>query len=423
MTHPANTWGNRWTSIQHLALEYRVDHTTFPPVYVLSHARLDVPVFKTIPGLINRATLVVPEERAAEYRARWPHTNIAEIPAGMYGVERGVAQARQFVLDLAAATDHPRCVILDDDITGIAMQYEAEDGKATSAFVAKVGPARDIYTIGVFAWTIDLLNRVMNDNPTVVIAGPQNRNDQRTLDAAQAMYDLNYGRMPIGFVMWDLARFKKYAGRLDMRYNRHGEDLWATMTILHNGGSYGRIPSVLVSYYDEHTQSTLKTPATEHLIRQAEYDRILTEEWKDLVRVKWDILDRFAGAAPNLRLFRGTAPFKRVLWDGTVKTAPGKSGEPAAPKKESTMKVNVPIQVDISDDQRIALGAVLTGRLKPKYYASRDDVKAWVAEHGEKDWATDIEDAYADRFQAEAEVAEAVADEAEESDADGSDLL
>jgi len=422
VTHPANTWGNRWTGIRNLAADYRVDHSSFPPVYVLSHARLDVPVFKTIPELSRYAILVVPEERYREYQDAWPHTDIIVIPDGMYGVERGVAQARQAVLDYAEQVGYERCVILDDDITGISMQYEGEDGKATSAFVAKVGDQRSTYTLGVFAWTLDILDDLMNDNPTVVIAGPQNRNDQRTLDAAQALYDLNYGRMPIGFVMWDLARFKKYAGSLDMRYNRHGEDLWATMTVLHNGGSYGRVPSVLVSYYDEHTQSTLKTPETEHLIRQAEYDRILTEAWKNKVRVKWDILDRFAGAAPNLRLFRDTAPFKRVLWDGTVKTAPGK-GRTATPKKESTMKVNVAIQVEITDEQRVALGAVLTGRLKPKYYASRDDVKAWVAEHGDKDWATDIEDAYADRFQAEADKAVEVADEAEESDADGADLL
>lgn len=422
MMHPANSWGNRWTSIQWAAMEYRVSSDAFPPVFVLSHARLDVPVFKTIPELHRYATLVVPEEKYDAYQAKWPYTKIVTIPEGQYGVERGVAQARQFVLDEAEALGHDRVVILDDDITGISMQYEAEDGKATSAFVAKVGAERSTYTLGVFAWTLDILSQLMEDNETVVIAGPQNRNDQRTLDAAQARYDINYGRMPIGFVMWDLARFKKYAGSLDMRYNRHGEDLWATMTILHNGGSYGRVPSVLVSYYDEHTQSTLKTPETEHLIRQAEYDRILTEDWKDKVRVKWDILDRFAGAAPNLRLFRDTAPFKRVLWDGTVKTAPGK-GRTAEPKKESNMKVNVAIQVNLTDEQRVALGAVLTGRLKPKYYASRDDVKAWVAEHGEKDWATDLEDAYQDRFQAEPAAAEEVADEAEESDAEGDDLI
>lgn len=420
--HPANSWGNRWTSIQKYAMDFRVSAEDFPPVYVLSHARLDVPVFKTIPELHRYATLVVPEEKYDEYTAKYPYTNILAIPEDYLDVPRGVAQARQFVLDAADFLGHERCVILDDDITGIAMQYEAEDGKATSAFVSKVGHERDTYTLGVFAWTVDLLQYLMDNNETVAIAGPQNRNDQRTIEAAHAKYDLNYGRMPIGFVMWDLARFKKYAGRLDMRYNRHGEDLWATMTILHNGGSYGRVPSVLVSYYDEHTQSTLKTPETEHLIRQAEYDRILTEEWKDKVRVKRDLVDRFAGAAPNLRLFRSTAPFKRVLWDGTIKTAPGKSGEPQS-KKESNMKVNVAIQVNLTDEQRVALGAVLTGRLKPKYYASRDDVKAWVAEHGEKDWATDLEDAYADRFQAEADTAVETADEAEESDAEGDDLI
>ena len=397
-----NSWEARWQMIQRAAMEYMISSDEYPPVYVLSHARLDVPVFQTIPGLVPYATLVVPEEKYDVYAKRWPRTNIAMIPRGLYGVDRGVAQARQAVLDYAADLGYDRCVILDDDITGISMQYESEDGKATSAFVNKVGDLRHIYALGLLALTLDTLSGLMDDNEKVVIAGPQNRNDQRTLEAAVTRYDLNYGRMPIGFVMWDLARFKKYAGHLDMRYNRHGEDLWAAMTILHNGGSYGRVPSVLVSYYDEHTQSTLKNPSNEHLIRQAEYDRILTEEWKDKVRLKWDILDRFAGAAPNLRLFRDTAPFKRVLWDGTIKTAPGK-GRVATPKKESIMKANVAIQVIITNEQRIRLGAVKTGKLKPKYYASRDDVKAWVAEHGEKDWATDLEDAYADRFQAEAE--------------------
>ena len=395
-----NLWDHRWAAIQEAALDYRLDPHSLPPVFILTHARLDVPVLKSIPDLRNSAVLVVPAERYVDYATEYPDMHIVSIPQGEYGVERGVAQARQFVLDYAEALGYERCVILDDDITGISMQYEGEDGKASSAYVSKVGDKRDTYSIGVFAWTVWVLDHLMTENETVALAGPQNRNDQRTLDAAQALYDLNYGRMPIGFVMWDTQRFKKYAGALDMRYNRHGEDLWATMTVLHNGGSYGRVPSVLVSYYDEHTQSTLKDPSNEHIIRQAEYDRILTEEWKDKVRVKWDILDRFAGAAPNLRLFRDTAPFKRVLWDGTIKTTPGK-GREATPKKESTMKVNVAIQVNISDEQRVMLGAVLTGRLKPKYYATRDDVKEWVAEHGQSAWATDLEDAFADRFQAE----------------------
>lgn len=406
-----NSWAYRWATIQESALAYRLAPEDFPPVFILSHARLDVPVLKAIPGLRGTAILVVPTEKYREYYEAYPGMSIIRIPEGMYGVERGVAQARQYVLDMAAHLGHGRCVILDDDITGISMQYEGEDGKASSAYVSKVGGERDTYSLGVFAWTLDTLTLLMNKNEKVVIAGPQNRNDQRTLDAAQALYDINYGRMPIGFVMWDLARFREYAGSLDMRYNRHGEDLWATMTILHAGGSYGRIPSVLVSYYDEHTQSTLKTPANEHLIRQAEYDRILTEEWKDKVRIKWDILDRFAGAAPNLRLFRHTAPFKRVLWDGTVKTT-------TTTKKESTMKVNVAIQVNITDEQRVTLGAVLTGRLKPKYYATRDDVKDWVAEHGEQAWATDLEDAYKDQFEAKEDLIGEAPDAEPEDDED-----
>ena len=422
MNNP-NSWESRWREIRNMDLDYRLNDGAYPPVFILSHARLDVPVLQSIPELRHYAILVVPQEKHAEYYEQYPDMRFAVIPEGLYGVERGVAQARQFVLDGAEELGYKRCVVLDDDITGISMQYESEEGKATSAFVAKVGDQRDVYTMGVFAWTVDTLNRLMDENEKVVIAGPQNRNDQRTLDAAQAVYDINYGRMPIGFVMWDLERFKEYAGRLDMRYNRHGEDLWATMTILHAGGSYGRIPSVLVSYYDEHTQSTLKTPENEHLIRQAEYDRILTEEWKDLVRVKWDILDRFAGAAPNLRLFRHTAPFKRVLFDGTVKTTPGKAGAPT-PKKESTMKVNVAIQVNITDEQRVTLGAVLTGRLKPKYYATRDDVKQWVAEHGEQAWETDLEDAYKDKFQAEPVEDEDLIGGADEADdEDGSGLI
>lgn len=412
-----NRWEHRWAVILDAAMDYKVNPKDYPPVFILSHARLDVPVLKTIPGLKDSATLVVPAEKFFEYSAAYPDMSIESIPEGRYGVERGVAQARQYVLDLALNLGYKRCVILDDDITGISMQYEGADGKASSAYVDKVGAMREVYSMGVFAWTVGILDHLMNENEKVVIAGPQNRNDQRTLDAAQALYDINYGRMPIGFVMWDLIRFRQYAGSLDMRYNRHGEDLWATMTILHNGGSYGRIPSVLVSYYDEHTQSTLKDPSNEHIIRRAEYDRILTEEWKDKVRLKWDILDRFAGAAPNLRLFRDTAPFKRVLWDGTVKTTPGKTG--ATPlKKENTMKVNVAIQINITDEQRVMLGALLTGRMKPKYYATRDDVKEWVAKHGEEAWATDLEDAFEDRFQAEPEVEVEVDD-----DEDGSDLL
>lgn len=389
-------WSSRWGYIQGVAEEtLMMDGINLPDIFVISHARLDVPTFKTIPDLITLATLVVPMERYQEYVAAWPDTTILAIPEDMYGVGRGVAQARQFCLDAASSNGLThRCVILDDDITGIAMMYEGTDGKASSAHVNSVLGERNLYRFGVFCIAVMQSVVAMNENPTVALMGPQNRNDQRTLDAALTRYDLNYGRMPIGFVVWDIDRFREYAGSLDMRYNAHGEDLWATMTVLSAGGSYGRVPSVLVSYYDEHTQSTLKTPENEHLVRQAEWERIQTESWVDKVRTKWDFLDRFAGAAPNLKKFRDTAPFLRVLWTGEVLETPSRSDKPTSPSTRSAaMKVAVYHPFEVTEDQRLMLGAVLTGKTKPKVAAKRDDFKAYFLEHGTS-WDSVLQESY-----------------------------
>lgn len=398
-------WSSRWGYIQGVAEEtLMLDGENLPSIFVISHARLDVPTFKTIPDLITLATLVVPEERFYEYVAAWPDTHIVAIPEGYLGVGRGVAQARQFCLDTTGSNGlMRRCVILDDDITGIAMMYEGADGKASSAHVNQVGGERDLYRFGVFCIAVMESVTAMNENPTVALMGPQNRNDQRTLDAALTRYDLNYGRMPIGFVVWDVDRFREYAGSLDMRYNAHGEDLWATMTVLSAGGSYGRVPSVLVSYYDEHTQSTLKTPENEHLVRQAEWERIQTESWVDKVRVKWDILDRFAGAAPNLKKFRDTAPFLRVLWTGEVLEASTRTKSPTPETRSGTMKVSIYQPFEITDEQRLQLGAVLTGKSKPKYAAKRDEVKAFVWENG-SGWADVLATQHAELVASEPEV-------------------
>jgi hypothetical protein len=381
-------WRSRWGYIQGMATEtILMDHENLPSIFIISHARLDVPTFQAIPELVTLATLVVPQEQYLAYVAAWPNTTIVALPEGLYGVDRGVAQARQACLDMAPSHGlMRRCVILDDDITGIAMMYQGEDGKASSAHVGKVGDKRNLYSFGVFCVAVLTAIEAMNQNPDLVIVGPQNRNDQRTLDAALAKYDLNYGRMPIGFVIWDVDRFRKVApDGLDMRYNAHGEDLWAAMTVLWNGGSYGRVPSVLVSYYDEHTQSTLKTPENEHLVRAAEWERIQTEPWVDYVRTKWDILDRFAGAAPNLKKFRDSAPFRRVLWTGEVLEKPARSDTPTSPSTRSAaMKVAVYHPFEVTEEQRLQLGAVLTGKTKPKNAAKRDDFKAYFLEHGSK---------------------------------------
>lgn len=412
MTKPlASDWSSRWGYIQGVAQETAMmDGENLPPIYVLSHARLDVPVFKTLPYLQDIATLVVPQEMYRAYEVAWPDVDIMTIPEGVYGVGRGVAQARQFCLDLAG---HGMAVILDDDITGISMMYEGDNGKASSAYVKQVQDDRSLYAFGVFCVAVMESVAAMNEHESLVLMGPQNRNDQRTLDAALTRYDLNYGRMPIGFVVWHVDRFREMCGMLDMRYNAHGEDLWATMTVLSAGGSYGRVPSVLVSYYDEHTQSTLKTPENEHLVRAAEWERIQTESWKDDVRVKWDVLDRFAGAAPNLKKFRATAPFHRVLWTGQVLDTPRSLQESVTTIKENTpMKLALYMPFEATDEQRLQLGAVLSGKTKPKKAATRDEIKAYVWEHG-SGWGDDLAAAYAETFPNGAEDDE---DEATEED-------
>lgn len=400
MSNSCDTWEARWAGIKELACQVMEYDVVLPPVYILSHARLDIPTLKTLDLLAKLnldVTVVVPEEAYLDYFLEWEKpVHVLLIPAEYRGVERGVGQARQFVLDTAEKRGQDIIVMLDDDITGIAMMYQGEDGKASSAHVERVGSDRDIYRLGVFANAVLTAVDVMREHPRVVIMGPQNRNDQRTLDAALSAYDLNYGRMPIGFVVWNTKRFREVAGAIDMRYNRHGEDLWSTMTILHNGGWYGRIPNVLVSYYDEHTQSTLKNPDTEKAVRNEEGERVATERWFDKLRIKRYPDGSYHGGAPNMKKFRASAPFRRVLWSGEVLEKPVPQSAPE-PREGVTMKVNVNAQIEISDEQRVQMGALLSGAEKPKYRPTRDEIKQFAWEQGEG-WADYLEEQYQREF-------------------------
>lgn len=402
MTEMGPTWEDRWPVIRQTGFDVLTGDITLPPIYILSHARLDIPTLKAIPFLEDRPelTIVVPEERLLDYYEEWPGLDIIAVPENYEGVGRGVAQARQFVLDTAKERGQNIIVMLDDDITGVSMMYQGADGKASSAHVKQVGEERPLYSLGVMARAIVTCVGVMHKHPEVVLAGPQNRNDQRTLDAALSKYDLNYGRMPIGFVVWHVKRFREMCSCLDMAYNRHGEDLWATMSVLHQGGMYARVPSVLVSFYDEHTQSTLKSPENEKAVRNAEGERVAEEPWYDRLRIKRYPDGSYHGGAPNMKKFRDTAPFLRVQWTGERMEKPVVTVTAAEPREGVTMKVNVNEQIEISDEQRFMLGAVLTGQQKPKYFAKRDEIKSFVWEHG-ANWASDLEDAHADRFQAE----------------------
>lgn len=78
------------------------------------------------------------------------------------------------------------------------------------------------------------------------------------------------------------------------------------------------------------------------------------------------------------------------------------------------MKVNIYETVEISDEQRVQLGAIIDGKVKPKRQATRDEIKAFIWEHG-SDWETALSEAFSS-FTGEG-AAEA-ADAPEEADED-----
>lgn len=84
------------------------------------------------------------------------------------------------------------------------------------------------------------------------------------------------------------------------------------------------------------------------------------------------------------------------------------------------MRVNIYETVEISDEQRVQLGAVLDGRVKPKRQATRDEIKNYVWDRGSS-WDSDLSDDYRNDF----EEAETGTQEAEDvmSDTDDEDLL
>lgn len=58
------------------------------------------------------------------------------------------------------------------------------------------------------------------------------------------------------------------------------------------------------------------------------------------------------------------------------------------------MKVNIYETVEVTDEQRVKLGAVLDGRVKPKRQATREELKSYIWEHGQS-WETELSNDYA----------------------------
>ena len=93
------------------------------------------------------------------------------------------------------------------------------------------------------------------------------------------------------------------------------------------------------------------------------------------------------------------------------------------------MKINIYQTVQVTDEQRVKLGAVLDGQVKPKRQATRDELKAYIWEHGQ-DWETRLSDDWREAFDANVPETDDEADEdllgdltQEEADDEFGDLI
>jgi hypothetical protein len=82
------------------------------------------------------------------------------------------------------------------------------------------------------------------------------------------------------------------------------------------------------------------------------------------------------------------------------------------------VKVNIYETVEITDAQRVTLGALIDGKLKPKRQATRDEIKEFVWEHG-REWEQELAHWYTSVFE-EAETGSPEATELEQVQAEES---
>lgn len=61
------------------------------------------------------------------------------------------------------------------------------------------------------------------------------------------------------------------------------------------------------------------------------------------------------------------------------------------------MKVNVYQTIEITDEERLALGALLSGAVKPKRVATRDEIKDYVWSRG-GGWKQSLQQEYQEAF-------------------------
>src|SRR5699024_6257825 len=87
-----------------------------PPVYIISHKRSShLPTLSSIPALRSRATVVVAHSEEDDYRAALPDVDVAVIPEGYGGHDRGLGRAKQYCLDMATLLRQDTTVLVGGD--------------------------------------------------------------------------------------------------------------------------------------------------------------------------------------------------------------------------------------------------------------------------------------------------------------------
>lgn len=90
------------------------------------------------------------------------------------------------------------------------------------------------------------------------------------------------------------------------------------------------------------------------------------------------------------------------------------------------MKVNIYETIEISDEDRVRLGAILDGKAKPKRQATRDEIKQFVWSHGEG-WDIELRARWRQEFDSAPDESEedllGSASASEEPDDEFSDLI
>lgn len=289
-----------------------------PPVYIMSHRRADaLDTFKTLPYLIENATLVIAEHEHDDYRAKWPRTSLELIPADYGHTPIGHGRALQYIVEHAHKLGQEQIIILDDDLRGITPLFSLEDGDRVSRVRPKPSEGRDRYYLGGLVTMALVAREAFAEVPEAVIASPQVNNADRRLVPATRRWMLSHGGNPAQFQFIHVPRLMDRTGGFDaVEFALHGADIAVACDITAAGGAVVDMPAFVTEWRDYESESVMRTPATAHLLRQGEHDALMKKPLAKYIRTRYDMLDRPQWHSLNWKALQrdGLAPSETCLW-------------------------------------------------------------------------------------------------------------